>query len=78
MEIRMTRTAGEYEAPKPLTKAERDARKVFRQVDAAQAMSEYALAEKAFAQNRERLKAERLAREAASPPPIGTTPTIQK
>jgi hypothetical protein len=49
-------------------RAEREARKAFRQVDAVKAMSEHALAEQAFAQNRERLKAERLAREAAAGP----------
>ena len=42
------------------SKEERDARKSFRQVDAKKAMTEYAVAEKAFASNRERLKAERL------------------
>jgi hypothetical protein len=30
----MTKTPGEFELPKPITKAERDARKAFRQVDA--------------------------------------------
>ena len=55
----MTKTTGEYEPPKQISKAEREARKAFRQVDAAKAMSEHALAE--------RLKAERLAREAAAP-----------
>jgi hypothetical protein len=63
----MTKTPGEYEPPKQISKAEREARKAFRQVDAAKAMSEHALAEKAFSRNRERLKAERLAREAAAP-----------
>jgi hypothetical protein len=33
------------------------------------AMTEHELAQKAFSKNRERLKAERLAREAAEPPP---------
>ncbi|QDP27088.2 hypothetical protein FNV92_07005 [Bradyrhizobium cosmicum] len=64
----MTKTSGEYQPPKPISKAEREARKAFREVDAVKAMSEHALAEKAFAQNRERLKAERLAREAAAGP----------
>jgi hypothetical protein len=58
----MTKTPGEFES-KPITKAERDARKAFRQVDAEKAMSE--IAQKAFHANRERLKAERLTREAA-------------
>jgi hypothetical protein len=43
----------------------RDARKAFRQVDAEKAMTEHERAQKAFSNNRERLKAERLAREAA-------------
>jgi hypothetical protein len=46
--------------------AEREARKVFRDADAKVALSEYERAQKAFHANRERLKAERLAREAAS------------
>ncbi|MDN3276570.1 hypothetical protein QWJ07_20075 [Frankia sp. RB7] len=64
----MTKTFGEHQPPKPISKAEREARKAFRQVDAVKAMSEHALAEQAFAQNRERLKAERLAREAVAGP----------
>ena len=36
----MTKTPGEYQEPKPITKAERDARKAFRQVDAEKAMTE--------------------------------------
>jgi hypothetical protein len=46
------------------TAAEREARKVFRQAEAKEALTDYAKAEKAFHTNRERLKAERLAREA--------------
>jgi hypothetical protein len=65
---KMTKTFGEHQPPKPISKAEREARKAFRQIDAVKAMSEHALAEQAFAQNRERLKAERLAREAAAGP----------
>jgi hypothetical protein len=61
----MTKTPGEFEGPKPITKAERDARKAFRQVDAEKAMTEHEIAQKTFSANRERLKAERLAREAA-------------
>jgi hypothetical protein len=64
----MTKTPGEVEPPKPITKAEREARKAFRQVDAKQAMTEHGIAQKAFSANRERLKAERLAREAAGTP----------
>lgn len=61
----MTKTPGEIEQPKPMTKAERDARKAFRQVEAEKAMTEHEIAQKAFSANRERLKAERLAREAS-------------
>jgi len=64
----MTKTPGEVEPPKPITKAEREARKAFRQVDAGKAMTERAIAQKAFSANRERLKVEWLAREAAGPP----------
>jgi hypothetical protein len=65
----MTKTPGAVQPPKQLTKAERDARKAFRQVDAQKAMTEHEIAQKAFSNNRERLKEERLAREAAAPPP---------
>jgi hypothetical protein len=41
-------------------------KKLFRQQDAAQAMSEHAAEQKRFGDNRERLKAERLAREASA------------
>jgi hypothetical protein len=64
----MTKTPGEVGPPKPITKAERDARKAFRQVDAEKAMTEHEIAQKAFIANRERLTAERLAREAAGTP----------
>ena len=62
---------------KPPTKAELDARKAFRQADAKKAMTEHEIEQKAFSNNRERLKAERLAREAAAPPSSeseGSTP----
>src|SRR6266478_8784543 len=68
----MTKPPGGLQPPKPPTKAERDARKAFRQVDAKKAMTEHEIAQKAFSNNRERLKAERLAREAAGPPPPKT------
>jgi hypothetical protein len=64
----MTKAPGEIKPAKPLSKAEREARKAFRQVDAKEAMTEYETAQKAFHANRERLKAERLAREAAGTP----------
>jgi hypothetical protein len=44
------------------TGAEREARKAFRQVEAEKAMTEHQREQKAFHENRERLKAERLAR----------------
>ena len=61
----MTKAPGEFDPPKPMTSAEREARKAFRQVDAKKAMTEHDVATKAFSKNRERLMAERLAREAA-------------
>jgi hypothetical protein len=48
---------------KVITPAEREARKLFREVEAAKAMTENERAQKAFHENRERLKALRLARE---------------
>lgn len=50
---------------KPPTPAEREARKVFAAEEAKKALSEYEKAQLDFHANRERLKAERLAREAA-------------
>ena len=65
---------------KPPTKAERDARKAFRSVDAKKAMTEHEIAQKAFSNNRERLKAERLAREGGcgAPPPKTKAPKAKK
>ena len=37
----MTKTPGQFEPSKPITKAEREARKVFRQLDAEKAMTEH-------------------------------------
>jgi len=48
---------------KVISPAEREARKLFREADAAKAMTEHERAQKAFHENRERLKALRLARE---------------
>ena len=48
---------------KVITSAEREARKAFREVDAAKAMTEHERAQKAFHENRERLKALRVIRE---------------
>jgi hypothetical protein len=52
---------------KVITPAEREARKVFKEADATKAMTEHERAQKAFQENRERLKALRLAREAGDP-----------
>lgn len=49
------------------TPAEREARKLFREAEAVKAMSEHERAQKAFFENRDRLKAARLAREAQQP-----------
>jgi len=68
----MIKTPSEIQPTKPISKAERDARKAFRQIDAEKAMTEHEIAQKAFTNNRERLKAERLAREAAGTPPPKT------
>jgi hypothetical protein len=48
---------------KVITPAEREARKLFREVEAAKAMTEHEREQRAFHENRERLKALRLARE---------------
>ena len=45
-------------------RAEREASKAFKVVEGKQAMDDYAKSQKALHENRERLKAERLAREA--------------
>ena len=52
--------------PKILTSEERKARDAARRADAEQAMREHEAAQKAFHENRERLKALRLAREQAA------------
>ena len=74
----MTKAPGEIEPPKQITRAEREARKAFRQVDAATPMSEHEIAQAAFSKNRERLKAERLAREAAATTPTKAKPKAKK
>jgi hypothetical protein len=61
----LAKTPGEHEPLKPLSKAEREARKQFGQAKAGMAMSDQETERKAFSDNHERLKAERLAREAA-------------
>ena len=65
----MTKT---IERPKQITRAEREANRVFRQPEATTPMSEHEIAQAAFSENRERLKAERLAREAAATPAAKT------
>jgi hypothetical protein len=54
----------EERTPRTLTPEERKARDAARRADAEQAMREHEAAQRAFHENRERLKAERLAREA--------------
>ena len=55
---------------KVVSRAEREARKAFRTVEAEKAITDHAKEQKDFHENRERLKAERLAREAeAAQPP---------
>ena len=58
----------DYEArpPKILTSEERKARDAQRRADAEQAMREHEAAQRRFYANRERLRAERLARESRS------------
>lgn len=48
------------------SRAKREANKLFKQVDTKKPVTDYAKAQQSFDQNRERLKAERLAREARS------------
>ena len=72
----MTKIPGEVEPSKPISKAEREARKAFRQDDAKAAMTEHEAAENAFSVNRERLRAERLAREAVEGPMLYPAPEL--
>jgi hypothetical protein len=62
--------------PRTLTSEERKARDAARRADAEQAMREHEAAQKAFYQNRERLKAERLAREAKGR--VGSAPAARQ
>ena len=55
----------DQELKRRVTPAEQEALKVFRQVKTEKPVSEHEKAQKAFHENRERLKALRLAREAA-------------
>jgi DNA-directed RNA polymerase alpha subunit len=72
----MTKTPGQFEPPKLITKAEREAQKAFRKDDAKKAMTEHEIAQKAFSTNRERLKAEWLAREAVTGPMFNPAPEL--
>ena len=74
----MMKTPGGNQPPKQITRAEREAHRAFREVDAKTAMSEHEIAQTAFSKNRERLKAERLAREAAATPPTKAKPKAKK
>nr|WP_049769449.1 hypothetical protein [Nitrobacter hamburgensis] len=60
---------GEKQPPKRISKEVREARKALRDGDAKSAMIDHATTAMAFNTNRERLKAERLAREAVEPTP---------
>ena len=59
---------GEYEPRKPISKEVRQAPQELREAAAKVARAEHENAAEAFDKNREHLKAERLAREAAEPP----------
>ena len=72
----MAKIPGEYEPIKALSKEQRDARKAFRQDDAKSAMTEHETAEKAFSDNRQRLREERLAREAVEGPMLYPAPEL--
>jgi len=69
----MTKTLGEFQPTKPITKEDREERKAFRQVDAEKAITEHEVAPRAFSANRQWLKAERLTRETA-----GTTTAAKR
>lgn len=60
----MTKTPGERAPIKPLTKEEREARQAFGKPKPSLALSDHEAEQTAFSDNRERLKAERLEREA--------------
>lgn len=63
----MAKSPGEHAPLRPLTKAERDARQAFGKAKPGTAMSDFETEQASFNNNRERLKAERLAREALEP-----------
>ena len=72
----MAKIPGENEPIRPLSKEQREARKAFRQVDAKAVMTEHDTAEKAFSNNRERLREERLARETVQGPMLYPAPEL--
>ena len=57
-------------------RAEREALKAFRKLDAIQALTEHERSERAFGENRERLRTERIARETAAGPMLAPTPEL--
>jgi hypothetical protein len=59
----------EFERRQPLSKEQKQARNELRAAEARVAMAQHESAAEAFAKNRERLKAERLAREAGGAAP---------
>lgn len=63
-----TKEFDKFEPRKPLSKEQKQARKERRETDARMATAENAKAAEEFARNRERLRAERLAREAGAVP----------
>jgi DNA-directed RNA polymerase alpha subunit len=72
----MTKTPAEFEPRKPLARAEREARKAFRQGEVSSAMTEHEIAQRAFNENRKRLRTERLAREAVEGPMLDPAPEL--
>src|SRR4030081_1354714 len=72
----MTKPPGELDPPKPITNAEREARKAFRQVDATKAMTEHEQDQRAFNENRERLRTERTERETVKGPMLYPAPEL--
>jgi hypothetical protein len=76
--IAMAKTPGEHEPTRPISKEEREARKAFRQIEAEKAMTDHEIAKEAFATNHERLRAERLAREAKMPAATKVKPKARR
>jgi DNA-directed RNA polymerase alpha subunit len=72
----MTKTHGESEPPKLVTKVEREARKAFRKADATKAIADHEKDQRAFNENRERLRTERIARETIRGPILYPAPEL--